>query len=755
MQKWTNSAFRIIVSVTVTSLVVAPISYAAANKDFRAKNDIIIYDPDAKKCGDGSNTPLTTEQKIGQILNVGFDNSSIGNLKATAQKYQLGGAYLNIQDPSKLPKKDIDEINKSMKSQLIIATDDEGGQIYRMLPKGAEPSAKQLGKMSDSQVLAAGKDTGTRLKKLGVNTVLGPVLDIDTGLQNAISPYDRSFSSNPDTIAAKAGAWADGVTSQKVGVTFKHFPGIGSNTGNTDTTYVVMPNSKSNISQFTKDLIPYTKLGNKNGASVMLANFVMSGWGSDPVSINPKAVTYLRDTIGFKGLVTTDDLAVMSKSGYGSHKLDLTQSIVKALKAKVDMPLFAYPGDATMSDIIKKVKDDVDASIIDTAYTNVIAYKTSLGLNTTPPATATGGSTPVVSGGDNRTKIWTFLISTPFKGYGNKPFGPVQAAGAIGNFFQESGWRFDAVEGGKEDSHVGDGHGIAQWSYNVSGNSRVGPGRRGVLMDLASKMGKKWSDPEVQFQMIKNELDGSYGKSLLEKGYDKLTDPKDASYMFQKIYESAGTPNQANRDNAAIKALKDLAGITAGAAFSAGCTDDATAPGTFNTSKATFKADDGFPIYIQTDPRWTNAPYGSSKVGPSGCGPSAMAMIITALTGQAVTPDQTAKKAGDDGMYIPGDGSSWEVANNLAKHYGLKSTKIKADVTAINNALKSGSYVITSGKGGLPFTKGGHYIMIRGVTADGKWKIGDSAHRDTNNQTFNPSTILSMAAEGSMYAISK
>jgi len=738
MQKWTNSILRIVTTVVVTSLVVAPLSYATAGKDFRAKNDVIIYDPDAKKCGDGSNTPLTTEQKIGQILNVGFDSSSIGNLKATAQKYQLGGVYLNIQDPSKLPKKDIDEINKSMKSQLIVATDDEGGQIYRMLPKGAEPSAKQLGKMSNSQVLAAGKDTGTRLNKLGITTVLGPVLDIDTGLQNAISPYDRSFSSNPDTIADKAGAWADGVISQKVGVTFKHFPGIGSNTGNTDTTYVVMPNSKSNIDQFKQDLIPYTKIGNKTGAAVMLANFVLPSWGSDPVSINPKSVTYLRNTIGFKGLVTTDDLAVMGKSGYGSHKLDLTQSIVKALKAKVDMPLFAFPGDAAMNDIVKAVKDDVDVSVIDAAYANVIAYKTSLGLNTTPPASSTGGTASVVTGGDNRTKIWNFLISTKFKGYGDKAFGPVQAAGAIGNFFQESGWRFDAVEGN------GEGHGIAQWSY----------GRKTTLFSLASSMGKKWSDPEVQFKMMQNELDGSYGKTLLEKGYDKLTDPKAAAYMFEQVYESAGIPAQKNRDDAAVKALKDLAGIAPGAGFSAGCTD-ATTNGTFNTSKATFKADDGFPIYIQTDPRWTNAPYGSSQVGPSGCGPSAMAMIITALTGQPVTPDQTAKKAGDDGMYISGEGSSHDVAPDLAKHYGLKATRIKFDVTSISNAIKSGSYVILSGKGALPFTKGGHYIMIRGVTADGKWKIGDSAHRDTNNQTFNPSTILSMASEDSMYAISK
>lgn len=723
--------------VVAASLIIAPISYAA-DKQFFANNDIIIYDPDANACGTGATVPLTTEQKIGQILDVGFDNSSIGNLKATAQKYQLGGVYLNIQDPSKLPVSTINDINKSMQSQLMVSTDDEGGQIYRMLPKGAEPSAKQLGKMSDSQVLAAGKDTGTRLNKLGITSVLGPVLDIDTGLQNAISPYDRSFSSDPNVIADKAGAWADGVTSEKVGVVFKHFPGIGSNTGNTDDNYVVM-SSKPNIDQYAKDLIPYTKLGNKTGAAVMLANFVLPGWGTDPVSINSKAVTYLRDTIGFQGLVTTDDLAVMSKSSYGSHQLQLPQTIVKALNAKVDMPLFAYPGDATMDDIISAVKNGVDISTIDAAYKNVIAYKTSLGLNTTPPSSSAGGTTTTITGSDNRTKIWNFLISTPFKDYGNKPFGPVQAAGAIGNFFQESGWNFDSVE-----KPSGEGHGIAQWSF----------GRRTTLYNLASSMGKQWSDPEVQFQMMKNELDGSYGKSLLDKGYDKLTDPAAASLMFEQVYESAGIPDQTNRNNAAIKALKDLAGIGPGAAFSAGCTTSTT-PGTFNTSKATMTTSDGFPVYIQTDPRWSGAPYGSSTVGPSGCGPSAMAMIITALTGQAVTPDQTAKVAGADGMYIPGNGSSWNVASDLAKHYGLTSTKISADVTAISNAVKGGAYVIMSGKGSLPFTTSGHYILIRGVTPDGQWQIGDSAHTDTNNTAYSPSTILSMAAEGSMYAISK
>ena len=746
MQRLTNYLLRVVVVVVTFSLVVSPVSYAF-DKQFFANNQLIIYDPDGNKCASGSTAAsLTEEQKIGQILNVGFDSSSIAEVKSTAQKYQLGGVYLNIQDPSKFTPADISDINSGMKSQLIVATDDEGGQISRMLPKGAEPSAKQLGKMSNSQVLAAGKDTGTRLKKVGVNTVLGPVLDIDTGLKNAISPYDRSFSANPDTIATKASAWASGVTTEGVGVVFKHFPGIGSNVGNTDNTYVVMT-SKPDISQYTKDLIPYNNstIKGQTSAAVMLANFVLPGWGSDPVSVNPKAVTYLRDTVGFHGLVTTDDLSVMSKSGYGSHQLPIDQAVVKALNAKVDMPLFAYPGAAGMDSIVAAVKAGVSSSIVDTAYQNVTAYKTSLSLTTTAPTTPTGGTSTVVSGSDNRSKIWSFLISTKFSGYGNQAFGPVQAAGAIGNFFQESGWRFDAVQPN------GDGHGIAQWSNT----------RRGTLMALASKMGKPWSSEEVQFQMITNELNGSYGKALVAKGYDKLTDPVAASLMFQLVYEGAGDPQQQNRNDAAKKALKDLAGIQPGAAFSSsaggGCTpsDSSTSASTLTNAKASFTTKDGFPVYLQQDPRWANTAYGSSTIGPSGCGPTTMAMIISALTGQSITPDVTAKQAASDGMYTAGSGSSWDIANDLAKHYGLKTTSIGSNAAKITSAVKAGSYVVIAGKGALPFTSAGHYIAIRGVTSDGQWQVADPGHQATNDQTFAPATILSMAAGGSIYAVSK
>jgi hypothetical protein len=165
---------------------------------------------------------------------------------------------------------------------------------------------------------------------------------------------------------------------------------------------------------------------------------------------------------------------------------------------------------------------------------------------------------------------------------------------------------------------------------------------------------------------------------------------------------------------------------------------------------------DGFVVYSQTDPRWKDHPYGTTRIGPSGCGPTAMAMIITNLTGKSVLPPETADYAYQSGMFVTScDCSSWGIGPTLAKHYGLSSKPVGTSLTAINEALRAGALIIMSGSGPVPFTSAGHFIVIRAVTPDGKWMVGDSAHKDANSQKFEPQTILANGNAGSAYAISK
>lgn len=162
---------------------------------------------------------------------------------------------------------------------------------------------------------------------------------------------------------------------------------------------------------------------------------------------------------------------------------------------------------------------------------------------------------------------------------------------------------------------------------------------------------------------------------------------------------------------------------------------------------------DGFAVYNQYDREWRDKSFGSSTIGPSGCGPAAMAMIVTALTGKKVLPPEVATVAAE--MYVPGAGSSWQIGPFVAAKYGLKSAPVAANVAAISEALINGGLVVAPGQGAEPYTTGGHFIVIRAVTADGKWRIGDSGHNDTSDKNWDPETLVAMMRDGGVYAITK
>lgn len=310
-----------------------------------------------------------------------------------------------------------------------------------------------------------------------------------------------------------------------------------------------------------------------------------------------------------------------------------------------------------------------------------------------------------------------------------------QAAGIIGNLMQESGVNPKSNQSG------GPGRGIAQWSEG---------GRWDALLRWVSAKGEDPFSLQGQLDFLWHEMtDVAPWKDSLP-AVKSATTVEEATQKFESTFEKAGIPNMPNRIKYARQVLDKYGGGAVTNPTTGEATSDCPA-----TSGGNSQFLDGFTVYNQCDPAWANKPYGSSTICPSGCGPSAMAMAITALTGQRVTPAETAAYAGSQGMYISGVGSSWNVAPVLAKHYGLKANFVGANVNKITQAIQAGGIVVAAGHGALPFTSGGHYIAIRAVTADGKWKIGDSGHKNTSDQDWDPARIVAMMGDGSVYAISK
>lgn len=130
------------------------------------------------------------------------------------------------------------------------------------------------------------------------------------------------------------------------------------------------------------------------------------------------------------------------------------------------------------------------------------------------------------------------------------------------------------------------------------------------------------------------------------------------------------------------------------------------------------------PHYLQYDKKWGTRKYGMGTISSSGCGPTCMAMIISYLTGQIVTPDMTSDWSMANGYYVAGQGTSWGFYAGAAKHWNLNSENIGMDYKKVARELSVGNPVVASMKPGT-FTKGGHFIVLRGITAEGKILVND------------------------------
>lgn len=387
--------------------------------------------------------------------------------------------------------------------------------------------------------------------------------------------------------------------------------------------------------------------------------------------------------------------------------------------------------------------DSLDPDTLDAINQDTVwhAFDTG-GGNCTANSNAAIASTPVnLNGNDNIEKTFRFFVG--------KGLDPKLAAGITGNSIAESNVNPKSV------SKSGGFSGMFQWDT------------RGRFANLKKWDASKGYDPlslegQLEFAWYEANARGNIA------GLQQQTSVDLAAWYWGRFFEVAiigGSQSKVPLTN--VQALtkringaeatfnKYGPGISAPTATSTTTVTPADQASscslTGNGQNTTFI--DGFTVYSQYDPAWAGFAYGQSTIAESGCGPSAMAMIITNLTKKSITPADTALYATSRGLYKAGVGSSWDIAPVLADHWGLRTEAVGKDIAKITTALRAGGLVIASGKGALPFTSGGHYIVIRGITADGKFKIGDSGHTATNNQTWDPQKLIDETPGGSTYAI--
>lgn len=152
--------------------------------------------------------------------------------------------------------------------------------------------------------------------------------------------------------------------------------------------------------------------------------------------------------------------------------------------------------------------------------------------------------------------------------------------------------------------------------------------------------------------------------------------------------------------------------------------------------------------YNQGDARWKNDPYGTDNIGGYACGPTSMAIVISTLTDSTYDPVYMANWAYQNGYWCKGSGSYHSLIPGAAQAFGLDvSGCTAAEPQRIIDALSEEKLIVVLMSKGH-FTSGGHFMVLRGVTSDGKILVADPGSHSRSQQAWNFSIILNEARKG-------
>lgn len=142
---------------------------------------------------------------------------------------------------------------------------------------------------------------------------------------------------------------------------------------------------------------------------------------------------------------------------------------------------------------------------------------------------------------------------------------------------------------------------------------------------------------------------------------------------------------------------------------------------------------------------WSGQAFGGGTIGSSGCSVTCLAMVLSYESNSTILPsdvvNKIAERTGSYNKFYVGDaGQSWSIFPNVAKYYGFKCHELSQ--ASVKSMLSSGHPVIASCKAG-EFTSNGHFIVLTGITSDGKVTVNDPNynHREKSSKHYDFDSI--------------
>jgi len=312
------------------------------------------------------NTPAnfgkySLEQMAGQRLMVGFEGTKLSKeLMFLIDTIKVGGVILfsgNLKTPDQI-KNLCSSIQKYALSKnqlpLFISVDQEGGQVARLKePFTQFPGNPGMKGLDDAKHFA--RTTAKELVGVGINMNMAPVLDVaPENIQSIMAK--RIFGTDPEYVSNMGVNVIEHLQRRDVMAVAKHFPGIGRTTLDS---HLELPSLEVNLSDLKSfDLLPFVSAVNNNVAGIMLSHILYEKidpvWPASMSSIIAKEL--LRDSMGYDGIVMTDDLDM----GAIVKHYDIITAIRKILSAEIDIVLICHKGpdiEKGFSEILRNIND--------------------------------------------------------------------------------------------------------------------------------------------------------------------------------------------------------------------------------------------------------------------------------------------------------------------------------------------------------------------------------------------------------------
>lgn len=321
---------------------------------------------------------MTLEEKVGQLFMARVPEQ---NQIMDIQNYHLGGYLLFDRDMAGKGQADVKQTvasyQEASKTPMFIGSDEEGGTVSRLsrnqIVSPAFESPQALYQKDGWDGVTKEIDRKAQVfGELGIQLGMFPDADVSTDPQSFI--YDRTIGMDAKGTSHYVKLSVEEMKKQKLGSILKHFPGYGNNR---DSHVEIVTDNRSMEDLRKNDFLPF-EAGIKAWAdSIMVShNIVQAIDGNRPASISKPVHDVIRNELGFKGVIMTDDMDMAGLADFISQE----EAGLQALQAGNDM-ILSSSYSTQIPYILEAIKKgEYSEQQLDQSVERLLTWKVELGL---------------------------------------------------------------------------------------------------------------------------------------------------------------------------------------------------------------------------------------------------------------------------------------------------------------------------------------------------------------------------------------